>query len=206
MLWPKKVTIFLRLRGSDVEICVILGQFCECIKVPERKTSCRKDVRATYDYGWPDVQLIENLGFSTHILDYRSKIQDFQLIIQDFQKQLGLSVDNPRFSSIIQVFDLIIQVFRIFGHLASKILDFQSIIQVFQLEFDNLGLSIRKTWIITLINQDFRFIVHYTLKILDFQSIIQVIQLTFENLGFSNYWASGVENPRFSIDNPSLST
>ena len=37
-------------------------------------------------YGWPDVQLIENLGFSTNILDYRSKIQDFQLIIQDFQK------------------------------------------------------------------------------------------------------------------------
>ena len=45
----KKVKIFLRLLGLDVEICVIFGQFCECIKVPERKTSRRKGVRATYD-------------------------------------------------------------------------------------------------------------------------------------------------------------
>ena len=80
---------------------------------------------------------------------------------------------------------MIIQIFRIIGHLASKILDFQSIIQVYQLDFDNLGLSIQKTWTITLISQDFRFIVHYTLKILDFQWIIQVFQLTFENLGLS---------------------
>ena len=40
----------------------------------------------------------KNLGFSTNILDNRSKIQDFQLIIQDFQEELGLSIDNPRFS------------------------------------------------------------------------------------------------------------
>ena len=33
----------------DVEICVTLEQFCACIKVPERKTSRRKDVRATND-------------------------------------------------------------------------------------------------------------------------------------------------------------
>ena len=43
----KKVKIFLRLLGSDVEICLSMGQFCECIKVPERKTSRRKGVRAT---------------------------------------------------------------------------------------------------------------------------------------------------------------
>ena len=79
---------------------------------------------------------------------------------------------------------MIIQVFRIIGHLTSKILDFQSIIQVFQLDFDNLGLSIRKTWIITLINQDFRFIVHCTLKILDFQSIIQVFNSLLKILDF----------------------
>ena len=45
----KKIEIFLHLLELDVEICVTLGQFCECIKVPEHKTSRRKDVRATYN-------------------------------------------------------------------------------------------------------------------------------------------------------------
>ena len=46
----KSFRVFLRLLlGLDVEICVTLEQFCECIKVSERKTSRRKDVRATND-------------------------------------------------------------------------------------------------------------------------------------------------------------
>ena len=43
------ISIYRLLLGLDVEIWVTLEQFCECIKVPERKTSRRKDVRLTND-------------------------------------------------------------------------------------------------------------------------------------------------------------
>ena len=33
------------------------------------------------------------------ILDYRSKIQVFHSLIQDFQEKFGLSIDNPGFST-----------------------------------------------------------------------------------------------------------
>ena len=43
------VKICLGLLGLDVEICELLGQFCDCIKVPKHETSRRRDVRAIYD-------------------------------------------------------------------------------------------------------------------------------------------------------------
>ena len=180
---------------------------------PPRLQFCFASFRPSY--GWPDVQLIENLGFSTNILDYRSKIQDFQLIIQDFQlefdnlglsirktwiitlinqdfrffctlhvENLGFSIDNPSYSTHFWkswIINLKILDFQIIGHLATKIQDFQLIIQVYRLDFDNLWLSIRKTWIFTLIIQVFRLIVQEKSKILDYRMKIQDFQRHMSN-------------------------
>ena len=71
--------------------------------------------------------------------------------------------------------------FQIIGHLASKIQDFQLIIKVYRLDFDNLGLSIRKTLIFTLIIQVFRLIVQEKSKILDYRMKIQDFQRHMSN-------------------------
>ena len=126
----------------------------------------------------------------SNILDYRSKIQVFHSIIQDFQEKLGLSINNPGFSTyfwkswIIKSKNLA-KFFELLdiGRRKSWIsIDNPS----FSTYFENLGLSNQKTLIFTVIIQDFRIIGQWASKILDFQVIIQVFQVIFENLGLSN--------------------